>query len=229
MTYNYEDYWAGEYDKRRKTFYYENLYGEVKKFFKFKPKDKILDIAGGNGHFASFIGIKKATIMDISESGLEFARKKFGYKTIKQNVYERWKIKENSFDVCFCNELLEHLKFPSLIIAEAYRVLKRGGILYVGQPNMHPDGEHHLKKIDLRYLKKILEENGFKIERYIIKPKYINNKLKNFSKKNSAKSNLGVIFGFLLGLFINKKCGERISKMFPNFFGGFYYLCARKD
>lgn len=229
MAYNYEDYWEREYENREKKGYYENLYEGVKKFFRIKPSDNVLDIAGGNGQFSNFIGAKNVTIIDISGSGLKFAKRKFGYKTLKQDVYKRWKVKEESFDVCLCNEILEHLKFPSLIIAEACRVLKKEGTLYIGQPNMFPDGLHHLRRISLKYLKIILKENGFKIEECLVKPKYIDNKLKNIAKKNPVRTNVAIFLGSLLGTAMGKKIKRRLAYFSPNLLGGFYYIKAKKN
>lgn len=228
MNYDYEDYWEKEYENRERRGYYEALYGKVKEFFKFRLKDNILDIGGGNGQFSNFIKAKNVTIIDISGSGLKFAKNKFKYKTLKQDICKKWGLKNQSFDVCFCNEILEHLKSPSQVIAEAYRILKKQGILYIGQPNMYPDGKHHLKKIDLKYLKRILKENGFKIEEYLIKAKYIDNKFKELSSKKSFKANVAIFFGFLIGSLMNEKQKRRIARKFPNFLGGFYYIKAMK-
>ena len=48
--------------------------------------NKILDIGGGNGHFSHFIGAKNVTIIDVSDSGLNFASQKFGFQTIKNDL-----------------------------------------------------------------------------------------------------------------------------------------------
>jgi len=226
--YDYTKYWEGEFERRKKLKYYEKLYNKYKDFYKFNKSDKIIDIGGGNGHFLHFFGIKKATIIDISDSGLKFAKQKFGYETIKCNLYDRWPVKENYYDIAFCMEVLEHLRYPSLVIAEVYKVLKRGGILYIGQPNMKPDGKHHVKRIHFKYLKELLEENGFIIEDYIICPGFLTNKLSNLKNTESIRKKLLIIVGSILNIMTTYSTKNYLAYKIPYMFGGFYHVKARK-
>lgn len=230
IKYNYKDYWKGKFEEREKERYYERIYGGGKKFYKFDKNDKILDIGGGNGHFSYFIGAKNVTIIDISDSGLKFAKKKFGYHIIKNELLKRWNVKDGYFDLAFCTEALEHLRYPSLVIAEAYRVLKNNGILYIGQINMKPDGVHHLKKIHFKYLKRLLKKNGFVIEDYIIMPGFITNKLSNIKKfkTKSLRKKIIIIIGSLMRIIIPQSIKLILAYKIPYIFGGFYHVKARK-
>jgi ubiquinone/menaquinone biosynthesis C-methylase UbiE len=42
--------------------------------------------------------------------------------------------KKNSFDLVFCNGVLEHTEYPEIIIAEISRVLKRGETVFISVP-----------------------------------------------------------------------------------------------
>jgi 2-polyprenyl-3-methyl-5-hydroxy-6-metoxy-1,4-benzoquinol methylase len=53
---------------------------------------------------------------------------------------------DNSFDICFSTEVIEHLHNPQNLIDETYRVLKPTGILFLSTPNVHS----YMQKI--RYL-----------------------------------------------------------------------------
>lgn len=44
---------------------------------------------------------------------------------------------DNSFDICFSTEVIEHLYNPNNLINETYRVLKLGGMLFLTTPNVH--------------------------------------------------------------------------------------------
>ena len=228
MKFNYSKYWKGEFERRKKNRYYEKLYDKYRKFYKFKKNDNIIDIGGGNGHFMHFLRIKSATILDISESGLEFAGRKFGYTTIKNDLYNRWKVKEEYYDIAFCMEVLEHLEYPSLVIAEAYRILKKGGILYIGQPNMKPDGKHHVRRIHFKYLKNLLEENGFLVEEYIISPGLLTNDISKLKSTKSLRKKIIIIVGSILNLITTKYIKKLLAYTFPYVFGGFYHIKARK-
>lgn len=53
-----------------------------------------------------------------------------------------------SFDAVFCREVIEHVLDDSLLLREAYRVLKPDGWLLITTPNgLHwlPDGKHHIR------------------------------------------------------------------------------------
>lgn len=43
-------------------------------------------------------------------------------------------LKDSSVDVVLCDQVLEHVADPQAIAKEIYRVLKRGGLVYVGAP-----------------------------------------------------------------------------------------------
>jgi SAM-dependent methyltransferase len=68
-----------------------------------------------------------------------------------------------SFDAVICSELLEHVEDPLLVVREAYRVLKSGGILFVCVPflfRIHADPEDYGRYTDYFWAKH-LEKIGF--------------------------------------------------------------------
>ena len=106
--------------------------------------------------------------------------------------------------------------------------IKKKGTLYIGQPNMKPDGEHHILRINYSYLKSLLEKNGFRIKEEIIVPKIITSK---FSEINSSKSflvNTKLFISATIGIFIPNKLKFPLAKKFPNILGGFYHIKAEK-
>ena len=159
----YKDYWAGEAEHREKRAYYERLYRDVRHRLRVEEDWKVLDVAGGNGQFMRYLGIRQADILDISESGLEQA-KRFGHRAIYGNVQKRFPIEENVYDAAFLFEVLEHLPQPNKTLTEVHHVLKPGGVLYVGQPNMRADGVHHVRRYYLKPLLSDLEKSGFSVE-----------------------------------------------------------------
>lgn len=79
-------------------------------------------------------------------------------------------VKDNSFDYIICTQVLEHVKEPHLVIKEMYRLLKRGGKVFL---TTHLSFEEHMVPYDyFRYTRYGLEylaiSNGFRVER--IKP-----------------------------------------------------------
>jgi SAM-dependent methyltransferase len=80
---------------------------------------------------------------------------------------------EASFDVVSMLALLEHVQDPLIALAEAWRVLKPGGLLVATCPNPlwdeiagrlgMVDGAHHVEQIDLRRLSDLIDQCGFEI------------------------------------------------------------------
>ena len=89
--------------------------------------------------------------------------------------------RNNSFDLVFAGELIEHLENPDLMLSEANRVLKRGGLLFLDTPNLNvteiiekiirktdPNFKHgieegHIKEFRYQELKKMLRNNNFEV------------------------------------------------------------------
>ena len=226
MGYDYDKYWLNSLKER--TDYYEQLYGHVKQFYKFGNGKSVLDVAGGSGQLANYFGLRNVTLIDISDSGLKLAKNKFGFNVKKCDlIRDVWPIQNEKFDFVICNEFLEHIYFPSIVLSEINKSLKKNGTLYLGQPNMTPDGKHHVKKITYSYLKFILKENGFKIVDSIIPPKIISARFSEIKKDLGLKTNLKLFSGAFIGLFLSRKMQFIVAKMLPDLFGGFYHIKAK--
>jgi SAM-dependent methyltransferase len=72
-------------------------------------------------------------------------------------------MKDESFDVVLCTQVLEHLQKPVESVKEMYRVLKRGGNLFLTAPMSH--SEHQIPYDFFRYtsygLRYLCSEAGF--------------------------------------------------------------------
>jgi len=159
----YKDYWVNTWQVRDKRQYYQKLYDRIRSRLVVSDNIKILDVGGGNGHFLSYLGIKDADIIDISDSGVEVADG-VGYGTINSDIEKKFPIESEKYDIAFCFEVLEHLNLPQVTLSETNRVLKSGGILYVGQPNMPADGTHHVRRYYLKDITSELKNANFAIE-----------------------------------------------------------------
>jgi len=75
------------------------------------------------------------------------------------------KLKYNTFDWAICNQVIEHVNEPEMVIVEIRRLLKKGGKLLLTAPQMgrlhgEPHDYYRFTKYGLRY---ILKKNGFNI------------------------------------------------------------------
>lgn len=165
----YEGYWNEEHIQRGMD-YYSLRYGHIKSFI--RPKGQILDVGGGNGQFLEWLGVKKATVLDISKSGLREARKR-GFRTIQADVQKKYPLAANSFDSVICFETIEHVDNPVKMLKEIKRCLKPGGTLILGVPNLPADGVHHKKRWYLEDALDVLKKAGIKVEEIAYTPGFI--------------------------------------------------------
>jgi SAM-dependent methyltransferase len=70
---------------------------------------------------------------------------------------------DNCFDIVVCAELLEHVYSPENVLAEVFRVLKKGGLLLITVPflvQIHADPADYGRHTDA-YWERCLAETGF--------------------------------------------------------------------
>ncbi|MFH0775357.1 MAG: class I SAM-dependent methyltransferase [bacterium] len=100
-------------------------------------EDKLLEIGCGTGYqFPYLIGKCKEYIgIDISFSSSKEAKKESSDSLLILTDAKALSLKNNSFDVVFCLEVLEHIVNPETVFQEIRRVLKVGGRVVVSTPN----------------------------------------------------------------------------------------------
>jgi len=115
------------------------------------PGSKILDVGCGEGRhiFGSLQNFKDVYCvgydqdipsLNICNDGLEFFKELDTGSTIfvQGSVYTL-PFEDNSFDLVFCSEVLEHLENYDHAIQEIYRVLKPGGFFLPSVPSFWPE------------------------------------------------------------------------------------------
>ena len=112
---------------------------------------KILDVGCGEGRhiFGSLQAFKKAYCigydqhipsLNICKEGLEFFEElNTGASIFMQGSVYKLPFEDDSFDLIFCSEVLEHLDDYHLALNEIYRVLKPGGNFLPSVPSFWPE------------------------------------------------------------------------------------------
>lgn len=162
---DYSDYWVGVWGERERNGYYPLRYADIYHCLGVPYDQQVLDVGGGDGHFSTYIGVPDADIIDCSVSGMKVAKEKSPFRTLYYHDIETpFPIASESYDYAICAEVLEHLHKPGVTLSETWRVLRHGGTLLLCQPNMRPDGVHHVRRFYKQDVLDILKSCGFTLQ-----------------------------------------------------------------
>jgi SAM-dependent methyltransferase len=139
----------------------------------------ILDIGCGKGWHLDFLKSKGYTGVrgvEVNATGAKAARAR-GLK-VDEGLLENQRYPDGSWDVVYMDQVIEHLEEPAPLLAEVFRILKPGGILWASVPNIrawhiltrlkhrhrHFEGSRHLNYYTRATLRRTLEQAGFRVE-----------------------------------------------------------------
>ena len=169
------------------TKYYETRFGFDKNRYKvwkaineylqnFIPNNAtILDIGCGYGDFINGIVGKEKFAIDLNSENHKYIDSQ-SVVFICQSVLEEFNIPENSVDVIFASNLLEHFDDSELklIVKNLHKKLKKGGKVILIQPNIfyaykeYWDDYTHKKAFSHISLSDFLTSNEFEVQ-YVLK------------------------------------------------------------
>lgn len=138
---------------------------------------KLLDAGAGSQRYRSACGHLQYFAQDFGEyqsdetaSFTDRAGGADGYRYGKIDyIGDIWRISEKdaTFDAVLCTEVFEHIPYPIETVREFGRLIKPGGRLILTVPAnclRHMDPYYFYSGFSDRFLRKILEENGFEVE-----------------------------------------------------------------
>lgn len=96
------------------------------------PESLGLDVGCRGGVLIKLVGLVKWIGVDIDQAALEAARGA-GVPCAAMDITAEIGFRDNSFDAVMMTEVLEHIPYPSIIVREVHRILKKQSrSLYVG-------------------------------------------------------------------------------------------------
>ena len=118
----------------------EDRQRKVLEIFSSYQFERILDVGCGDGNFTMMIArackAREVYGIEISEKGVEMARKN-GIKCYQLDVDEEdFPFEDNYFNALTALELIEHLYDPDHFLDEVYRILKPDGLFILSTPNL---------------------------------------------------------------------------------------------
>ncbi len=152
--------------------------------------ESLLDVGCGTGYLIELL-LKQhpATYhgLDLSPKMLEIAKAKFDRAvTLKEGSADKLTYPDDYFDIVTCVQSFHHYPYPDKAMQEAFRVLKKGGLYILSDTGC--DGiakafdnfvfRHFMNSGDyaaysIKDIAKLMEDNGFKIEKYEKLSKFI--------------------------------------------------------
>ncbi len=117
---------------------FQNLIDVINQYV---PKgSKLLEFGCGTGNLAGLIGQENYKVLgvDISDRFIEYSKEKFGAPNINFQVvgFGQLPFPDKSFDCIYTCAVLEHCYDVDKIIQDFHRLLKPGGTLVIGTPNL---------------------------------------------------------------------------------------------
>lgn len=134
---------------------------------------EILEIGCSGGVLLAFLqskGFKRIYGIDIDENAIELCRQK-GITSVQVARGEETGFKDQQFDMIIASDVLEHIQDENKTLFEWHRILKFGRSLIIFVPafkflwSKHDEVNHHYRRYAKSDIFKILERNGFKVER----------------------------------------------------------------
>jgi SAM-dependent methyltransferase len=139
----------------------------------------LLDVGCYNGSISQYLHGIEYMGVDVNRRAVEEARRK-GIDVLLASC-DFLPFKNELFDACSLIEVIEHLYFPGKAVKEAYRILKPGGKLIVGTPNLANfidrvnlligenivpglEQSQHVRFFTWKSLNSFLRRNGFELE-----------------------------------------------------------------
>lgn len=142
------------------------------------PDDVVLDLGAGYCEFINSICAKAKFALDLNPATRQRANQ--GVTVVSQDVTQTWQLADNSVDVIFTSNFLEHLENKNALVhclRESFRVLRKGGRLIAMGPNIrfaydvYWDYFDHYLPLSDRSLVEAAELNGFKME--VVIPRFL--------------------------------------------------------
>lgn len=129
----------------------------------------VLDAGCGTGHNMRFLAEGGDYIgVDVSEQALNFCQHN-GHKTLVRANLDCLPFKDDSFDLVFALDVIEHTQNPWSVIRQLRRVLKKDGRIIITVPacrflfSPHDEALSHLRRYDPKDIRALLKEADFDV------------------------------------------------------------------
>jgi 2-polyprenyl-3-methyl-5-hydroxy-6-metoxy-1,4-benzoquinol methylase len=181
----YEDsYWEKSFDPdgnerilmNERDEYLRNRFVLDLKFLKKIKPGKILDAGAGFGFFLSALSSEwEKHALELSDFCVDYMKNHYPEIQSKSQLLEEADYPDNTFDVIYSHHVMEHVENPIKVMESMSRMLKPGGLMIVGVPNIESFvakrfkgnyrllGSPHILMWSKKTLTKLLSLNGLNV------------------------------------------------------------------
>ncbi|HEY4905396.1 MAG TPA: class I SAM-dependent methyltransferase [Candidatus Sulfotelmatobacter sp.] len=143
----------------------DGILGPIAEHANISEKSRILDLGSGVGSFVvscrrrgfRAFGVEPDRIGQGAQiSAIQIARRRLVEAVFVSGVGEALPFADSCFDLVVMNQVIEHVSDQTRVIAEAARVVRTGGVIYVACPNYLRFYEPHYKIFWLPLMPEVL-------------------------------------------------------------------------
>lgn len=168
------------------NYHRDKEYLENEKLFKniFKKRQNIISRFINNPRIVLDIGCSNGIFLDLYKNcetwGVEpssnYKAAELKMHKILNTTFEKARLPESYFDLIIMNHTLEHVKDAEIVLAKIFRLLKKGGILFIDVPNAgglssklfgekwsYRLPNEHTYQFTKESLSKLVTDTGFKV------------------------------------------------------------------
>jgi SAM-dependent methyltransferase len=167
-----EEYFEGHTKAHRPPYSRELVYSKFLYLAKMLKRqthpETVLDLGCAKGYFVEAfleLGAKDVWGIDISKYAVYNSPPEIRHRLIIGDIEEGLPFEDDKFDLITAIDLFEHLYHPSNVLEESYRILKKGGKMYMSICSEHssnaPKDKSHINIISRQKWIDIIEGVGF--------------------------------------------------------------------
>ena len=147
------------------------------------PLGLVADMGCGTGYGSALLSESNSVIgIDVSRNALDYASKKYPVSEYVQGSAVSLPFRNSVFDAVIAFEVVEHLEHGERLLAEAHRILKVGGTLFISSPNpahwvnllrnrvcgmpipeKEPGNLYHVHEFPYQEMRFLLDSYGFEV------------------------------------------------------------------
>jgi SAM-dependent methyltransferase len=177
----------------------------------FKKELKILNVGVATG--ATSIMLEKhgnVTSLEYDRDCCDFLRETVGIDAVNASLTEL-PFENDSYDVICGFDVIEHIENDNLAVSEIYRVLKKGGFVYLTVPafqslwSSHDIVNHHFRRYRMKDFSQLIKNQNFEIVRktyfnfILFLPVYVFRVISKLIKKEKREETAGSDFDHFSG------------------------------